>query len=158
MSTEHAGATAVSAQDSTAAAILEVEEQMTVLSRQLQARVRKAALAIDPDLPPFGLKLLRLLARTGPTHASAAADLLDVDRSVISRQVKQLEELGLIALLVDKNDGRARYLVLTPLAEQRLAETVGTGHTLLHNALGSWEPADLHQFAAYIARLNSSGQ
>jgi len=120
-------------------------------------RTRKAAAAIHPELPPFGLKLLRLLVREGPTHASVAAGLLDVDRSVVSRQVKQLEDLALIALVLDENDGRARYLVVTDLARQRLDEAVGGGRTLLHDALGSWEPDDLHQFAAYIARLNNSG-
>jgi DNA-binding MarR family transcriptional regulator len=143
--------------DSTAAAIVEVEEQMSTLSRLLQVRTRKAAAAIHPELPPFGLKLLRLLVREGATHASVAAGLLDVDRSVVSRQVKQLEELGLIELKVDERDGRARYLVVTETARHRLDETVGSGRTLLHDALGSWEPDDLHQFAAYISRLNNSG-
>jgi DNA-binding MarR family transcriptional regulator len=143
--------------DHAAQAIVEVEEQMSTLSRLLQVRTRKAAAEIHPELPPFGLKLLRLLAREGATHASVAAGLLDVDRSVVSRQVKQLEELGLIELVVDENDGRARYLVVTEIARQRLDEAVGTGRTLLHDALGSWEPDDLHQFAAYISRLNNSG-
>jgi DNA-binding MarR family transcriptional regulator len=143
--------------DGAAEAIVEVEEQMSTLSRLLQLRTRRAATAIHPELPPFGLKLLRLLVRDGPTHASVAAGLLDVDRSVVSRQVKQLEDLGLIELVTDENDGRARYLVVTDIARQRLDETVGGGRTLLHDALGSWEPDDLRQFAAYIARLNHSG-
>jgi DNA-binding MarR family transcriptional regulator len=145
------------ADDGAAQAIIEVEEQMSALSRLLQARVRRAATAIHPELPPFGLKLLRLLVREGPTHASVAAGLLDVDRSVVSRHVKQLEELGLIELVVDENDGRARYLVVTETARQRLDDTVGSGRTLLHDAFVSWDPDDLRQFAAHLARLNNSG-
>jgi DNA-binding MarR family transcriptional regulator len=146
-----------SAAQATPEAILEVEEEISALAQKIRTRVREVALAIDPALPPFGLKLLRLLARLGPTHASVAADILVTDRSIISRQVKQLEELGLVELRVDENDGRARFIVVTPMAQERLAAVVGTGQTLLHGALEGWPEADLHQFAAYIKRLNTSG-
>jgi len=138
-------------------AILEVEEEMTILGQKIRSKAREVALKIDPALPPFGLKLLRLLARLGPTHASAAADLLGADRSIISRQVKQLEELGLVELRVDANDGRARFIVVTPIALERMASAVGPGQTLMHSALEGWPEADLHQFANYLKRLNTSG-
>lgn len=56
-----------------ASALLEVEEQITALAVQVRAAVRDAAAAIDPSLPPFGLRLLRMLERCGPVHSSAAA-------------------------------------------------------------------------------------
>jgi len=153
-STESTGSTAAIG---VAEAILEVEEQMSTLGHHIRAKAKRAALLIDPALPPFGLKLLRLLARLGPTHASVAADILDVDRSIISRHVKQLEELGLIELRVDEKDGRARFLVVTPSALERLTAAVGTGQTLMHDALEGWAEADLHQLAGYIKRLNDTG-
>ncbi|HEV7948208.1 MAG TPA: helix-turn-helix domain-containing protein, partial [Glaciihabitans sp.] len=76
--------------------VVAVEEQLINFVGTIRANARAAAISIDPSLAPFGLKLLRLLRKEGPTHSSAAADLLLVDRSVISRQVKQLQELGLI--------------------------------------------------------------
>ena len=83
-----------------------------------------------------------------------AGRLLMTDRSVISRQVRQLEDMGLIELQADPGDGRARFLALTPLAHKRLKEVRATDKVLLHSRLSSWPADDLHQFAAFIARLN----
>ncbi|MBC7443411.1 MAG: MarR family transcriptional regulator, partial [Ramlibacter sp.] len=86
----------VAADSGTAVAIAEVEQQMSILAGHIRASMRDAALCIDPSLQPFGLKLLRLLARSGPMHASAVASALYVDKSVISRQAKVLCGLGLV--------------------------------------------------------------
>ncbi|MFD3447047.1 MarR family winged helix-turn-helix transcriptional regulator [Microbacteriaceae bacterium 4G12] len=141
-------------EDESAEALAAVEAQMSVLGQRIRAVTREAALKIDPALPPFGLKVLRLLSRNGPTHASAVADQLDVDRSVISRQAKQLEELGLIEFRTDENDGRARFLALTPRATERMAEVGWGDRTPLFQTLASWSTEDLRRFARYIERLN----
>jgi DNA-binding MarR family transcriptional regulator len=135
-------------------ALLAVEAQMSVLGQRIRTVTREAALRIDPALPPFGLKVLRLLMRNGPTHASVVADQLDVDRSIISRQAKQLEELGLLEFRTDENDGRARFLALTPRAIERITEVGWGDRTPLFQTLASWPAEDLRQFARYIERLN----
>jgi DNA-binding MarR family transcriptional regulator len=132
-----------------------VEAQMSVLGQRIRAVTRAAALTIDPALPPFGLKVLRLLKRNGPTHAGVVADQLDVDRSVVSRQAKQLEELGLLEFRTDEKDGRARFLALTPRAIERMAELGWGDRTPLFETLASWSTEDLLQFARYIERLNA---
>jgi DNA-binding MarR family transcriptional regulator len=138
-----------------AAAIAEVEEQMTVLAGLVRANIRDTALCIDPTLQPFGLKVLLHLARYGPTHASGVAEALSVDRSVISRQAAQLHELGLVDVQADPNDGRARFLALTPSAAQRLAEARASTSAGIHRRLGSWSEGELRQFAALLAKLNT---
>jgi DNA-binding MarR family transcriptional regulator len=151
-----AGADAAGAADvGTAEAVLEVEEQMNLLANVIRAKARRAAAEIHPALPPFGLKMLRLLARRGPTRASTVAEVLQVDRSVISRHVKVLEELHLIELLVDESDGRARRLAVSPVARERMDRVLGTGRTLVHQELATWSASDLHDFAGYIQRLNA---
>lgn len=145
---------ALEPEDEAAEALAAVEAQMSVLGQRIRAVTREAALKIDPALPPFGLKVLRLLSRNGPTHASAVADQLDVDRSIISRQAKQLEELGLLEFRTDENDGRARFLALTPRATERMAEVGWGDRTPLFRTLASWSTEDLRQFARYIERLN----
>ncbi|MBC7723490.1 MAG: MarR family transcriptional regulator [Burkholderiaceae bacterium] len=140
-----------------ASAVLEVEQQLGTVVRQLYATARRSAAQVDPTLPPFGLKLLRLLERSGPTHASAAAELLNVDRSFVSRQVKQLEELGLIEVRVDSRDGRARLIAVTPLAIERMSLADDTSDSPTHRALGTWGGEDLRQLAALLARLTDTG-
>ncbi|MBG0741651.1 MarR family transcriptional regulator [Paeniglutamicibacter antarcticus] len=137
-----------------AEAIRGLEEQMAIFAGTVRANLRDSAAAIDPALHPFGLKLLQLLRRGGPIHAGTAAELLFVDKSVISRQARQLEDLGLTETLVDPNDGRARFLALTPKAVERMETVSAAGKMLMHQVLGTWSAGDLEQFAGYLARLS----
>lgn len=132
--------------------IHEVEEQMSVLAGKIRASIRNAAAAVDPSLQPFGLKMLRILERNGPVHAGAAAEMLSVDRTAISRQSRQLEDLGLVTTRSDPEDRRARFIELTDLGRERLGNAGPTGFNSLQRVLGEWSDDDLHQFASYLAR------
>ena len=137
-------------------ALAEVEEQMMELAAHVRGAIREAATSIDPALQPFGLKILRMLRRCGPTHASALAELMEVDRSVISRQARLLQELGLLELASDPADGRARFLAATPLAIEKMSALPGGDKSFIHARLAGWPEADLHEFAGLLRRLNSS--
>ena len=131
-----------------------VEAQMAMLAANVRASTRTTAAVIDPTLEPFGLALLRVLARRGESHASVVAEILAVDKSMISRQAKLLCSLGLVETSVDPNDGRARFLALTSLAEERLAEVRRNQTAFVHRRLSRWTPAELDVFAALLERLN----
>lgn len=49
------------------------------------------------------------------------SDELTLDRSTVSRLAKELVQKGYCHYLVNKNDGRSRYLELTALGKQKLA-------------------------------------
>lgn len=140
--------------DGRASAISEVEESLRLLTESVRASMRDAAKVIDPALSLFGLKVLQLLKRVGATQSGAVADMLMVDKSVISRVSHQLEELKLIEVKPDPKDGRARVLVLTPDAAERV-QAVQTGIMLDHDVLQSWSAADLRQFAGFLSRLDT---
>ncbi|UPO78128.1 MarR family transcriptional regulator [Arthrobacter sp. Helios] len=138
-------------------ALQEVEDSLRRLTELVRARMRAAAKDVDPALSLFGLKVLQLLKGVGPLHPGAAAEMLMVDKSVISRQSRQLEELGLIEVQPDPQDGRARLLVLTQAAKERVT-AVRTGIMLDPLVLGSWTIEELHEFAGYLTRLSRSGE
>ncbi|WP_104127172.1 MarR family winged helix-turn-helix transcriptional regulator [Cryobacterium sp. Y57] len=139
----------------TDAAVAAVEEQMTVLAGNIRVSMRDTALFIDPTLQPFGLKFMRTLERCGPTHASALAENLVVDKSIISRQARALLDLGLIKTQTDVDDGRVKYFALTPLAVKKLAEVRANKSTRLLSRLQNWSGDDLTRFAELLARLNT---
>jgi DNA-binding MarR family transcriptional regulator len=103
------------------AAIAAVEDQFSVVFNRARAVWAESAKQIHPDLQPAGFKLLSTIARSGETNAHVVAELLDMDKSAVSRQVRQLEESGLVESRVDERDARARVLVATPIARERLA-------------------------------------
>ncbi|WP_250890708.1 MarR family winged helix-turn-helix transcriptional regulator [Clavibacter michiganensis] len=142
--------------DGIAAGIAEVEEQMTALAGRIRATTREAAAAIHPELPPIGYKMLRVIRRCGSAHASAVADQLGVDRSVVSRQLRQLQDLGLVEVGADAQDGRVRVLALTAAGRAGIDADDAQGSRLIRG-LGAWSRADLDAFAGFLARLNALG-
>lgn len=142
--------------DAIAAGIAEVEEQMTALAGRIRATTREAAAAIHPELPPIGYKMLRVIRRCGSAHASAVADQLGVDRSVVSRQLRQLQDLGLVEVGADAQDGRVRVLALTPAGRAGIDADDAQGSRLIRG-LGTWDRTDLDAFAGFLARLNAGG-
>jgi DNA-binding MarR family transcriptional regulator len=142
--------------DRHSAAIVNVETSMGTLSRKIHFILKEAAAAIDPSLPPASFRLLRLIERCGSIQSSAAAEQLAVDRSVVSRQIRQLEDLGLVETRTDKSDGRARFLVLTEEGVRRMNTVNPTRRTIMYPLLQEWEVDELETFAAQIDRLNAS--
>lgn len=134
-------------------AIASVEEQFTLLFSRVSAGMRDRAAGVHPELQPVGFKILSTLARTGPTHAGALAGMLYTDKSVVSRQVRILEELGLVERRVDPEDRRASYLVATIAAIEKVNEVRASDQQVLYSNLRTWDQADVEQLASLLARV-----
>ena len=102
------------------AAVAAVEQQMSALFNRVRSSWKDQAVAVHPDLQPVGFKILAQLVRGGPSHAGVLADLLQTDKSIVSRQVRIMEGLGLVESREDPADGRARVLAATPLALEKV--------------------------------------
>lgn len=137
----------------TDAAIAEVESQLGVLFTRVRSMWKVAAQRVHPELQPVGYKLLASVVRSGPCHAGTLAEHLVTDKSVISRQVKLLEELGFIVSAPDPADGRARILTATPDAVLKVNAVREGNKALLRSRLADWAEEDLTQFAALLSRL-----
>lgn len=101
--------------------------------------VRRAARALarryDEALRPVGLtngqfSLLMSLNRPNPASMADVADLLAMDRTTLTANLKPLERRGLIQVAVDAKDKRGRRLTLTD-----------AGRALLVQAAPIWERA-----------------
>ncbi|WP_348790007.1 MarR family transcriptional regulator [Leifsonia sp. NPDC080035] len=135
-------------------AIAEVEEQFTILFNRVSAGMRDRAARVHPDLQPVGFKLLSTLVRTGPVHAGALAGMLLTDKSVVSRQVRILEELGFVDRQTDPSDRRASFLVATPAAIEKVNEARAADQAQLYRNLRQWGAPDVERLGELLARLN----
>lgn len=138
---------------STDEAIAEVEAQLGVLLGRVRTLWKEGAQRVHPDLQPVGYKLLATLVRSGSCNAGSLAELLATDKSVISRQVKLMEELGLVVSAPDPHDGRARILTATPEAVVKIDAIRDTNQAQLRSQLTDWSDEDLTHFATLLARL-----
>lgn len=131
-----------------------VEEALGTLFRQVRSSWKTAALAIDPELTPIGYKILASLVHGGPAASRSLGETLAIDKSVMSRQVRALEELGLASSHADPLDGRARILTATPDAIRRVMASRSHSQALLEERLQEWTPAELQLFAELVNRIS----
>jgi DNA-binding MarR family transcriptional regulator len=137
-------------------AIAEAEEQLGVLFGRVRLVYKEAAAQIHPDLQPVGYKILSSIVRLGETNASALAIALETDKSIVSRQLRTLEEAGLISIRVDPADARARVLAPTPEAVEKDGAARARQQERLRGLLASRPEDEVRAFAG-ILRLISAG-
>jgi DNA-binding MarR family transcriptional regulator len=96
------------------------------LCLHVQRAARALARHFDDALRPVGLtqgqfSLLTSLNRAEPPTMGSVADLLALDRTTLTANLKPLERRGLVKVTVDAHDRRSRRLVLTPAGREALA-------------------------------------
>jgi len=134
----------------------EVEEYLGVIVGRVRAVWKEAAASIHPDLQPVGYKILSTLVRLGEANAYALAEVLETDKSVVSRQVRMLEEAGLVVSRADAKDGRARVLSPTPAAVKLVRAVRTRQQDRLRSTLRSQPAAEVRAFAEMLRIISES--
>ncbi len=134
--------------------IRHVEEQLGILIAQVHRAMRDRARAVHPELQSAALMVLLTIARFERTHAAELAEVLEMDKSMVSRNVAALTSLGLVSSEPDPHDGSARVLVATATARQRLAESRARVQEQMEGRLRTWEVGEVHELARLLQRLN----
>lgn len=99
------------------------------LCLHLQRAARAIARRFDEALRPVGLtngqfSLLMALNRPEPPKMGDVANLLVLDRTTLTANLKPLERRGLLEIKADPSDRRSRRLALTGAGRMVLAEAV----------------------------------
>lgn len=136
--------------------IAEVEEYLGALFHRVRLTWKEAAASIHPDLQPVGYRVLGAVVRLGETTAYTLAEMLDTDKSVVSRQVRMLEETNLVTSRADEKDGRVRILTPTPEAIERVAASKAQQQSRLRDALRKQPAEDVRAFAAMLRVLSEA--
>ena len=103
-------------------ALGDLQTHLNLIFARTRSLWKESAARVDPELQVGGYKLLTFIERAETANAHELAERFEIDKSVISRQVRMLEELGLIESRADARDGRLRVLTATPSARAALAE------------------------------------
>src|SRR5690606_11369285 len=134
-------------------AVTRVEQEFGRLFARIRIGWREAAATVHPELQPFGYQVLSSIASGKATSARAIIERLQTDKSTVSRHVRQLEELGLVESIPDPEDRRARVLVATPLAQERVAIARADYQGRIGERLRTWSAEDLEHFADMLRAL-----
>lgn len=103
-------------------ALGDLQAHLNLIFARTRSLWKESAARVHPELQVAGYKLLTFIDRAGTANAHELADRFEMDKSVISRQVRMLEELALLESRPDERDGRLRVLTVTAGAAAALAE------------------------------------
>lgn len=135
-------------------AIAEVEQQLAVLFGRARLLWKDAAAQVHPDLKPVGYKILSMIVRLQETNAYVLAEALETDKSVVSRQVRMLEDAGLVTSRADDKDGRARVLSATSAALALVHAAQARQQDRLRDLLRSKPADEVRAFAAMLELIS----
>ena len=123
------------------------------------SRVVKLLRAVDLSVPRFDEAVepsahpLLFAIHDGPARVTDLATRVHTDVSVVSRQVRQLENRGLIAKIPDPDDGRASLVTLTAEGSDLVTRVFERGGVWMARLLDDWTPERADAFIADLARL-----
>jgi len=133
-----------------------LEQEVGVLIRRVRRVIGIRARAIHESLQPASYLMLGYVAEHGPVRASEVAEVFDIDKGAISRQVQHLIDLGLVERTPDPVDGRATLLSTTAEAARRMEDVTEHRRKWLDERLGDWSDDDLAGFVRVLGRYNAA--
>ncbi len=134
--------------------LTELEQQLLVLARRIARPVRLPSPLGDTVLDRPAYQALWRIVEDGPLRPTALAAVLEIDLSVVSRQVRSLEEAELVSRVTDPADARAALVSATPAGLAAFQETQRLRTELLDEVLGGWTSQEREDFAMLLGRFN----
>lgn len=133
-------------------ALADFQGQLNLMFAKARTLWKESAARVHPELQPSGYKLLTFVARSGGTNAHQLAECFEMDKSVVSRQVRMLEDLGLLESRPDEHDGRLRVLTATPDATAALAAVRADHAERMRAAMIELSPGEI-EIASKVFRV-----
>ncbi|WP_156726059.1 MarR family winged helix-turn-helix transcriptional regulator [Streptomyces apocyni] len=137
---------------------LALERELTVFLRRARASSGEMARAVHPDLESAAYGLLVRLAECGAQRATALAGYIGVGKATMSRQLRALEELGLVTREPDPADGRASLIRLTDDGRERFATVRAARRAQYVRKLADWDRREVAELARLLGQLNSGAE
>jgi DNA-binding MarR family transcriptional regulator len=146
------------AEDILDAGMHDVEAELMVLLTRVRRTSSQLARQIHPELQAAGYAVLLRLAKTESTRAADLVVALDLDKGFVSRQVAQLERLGLVERSADESDGRAQRISLTVPGRHAVDQIYQGARADFRQRLSTWSAEDVAKFATVLRRYNATFQ
>ncbi len=134
-------------------AVRALESEFGELMTRYRRIMSENANRLSPGMLLGAYKVFTTIVRHGSVTQSELGDILLADKGQISRTVRELEHLGLIAREQDPTDGRSSILSPTPAGLAQLAAArAPQEHSLLH-ALEGWPLDDIRSLTRLLHAL-----
>ncbi|MGW5422537.1 MarR family winged helix-turn-helix transcriptional regulator [Streptomyces sp. NPDC003943] len=133
---------------------LALERELAVFLRRARAQSGEMAREVHPELEPAAYGLFVRLDEAGPQRATDLAGWFGVGKATMSRQLRALEELGLVARDPDPADGRASLVRLTEEGQGRFRHVRDARRERYVRKLADWDRAEVAELARLLHHFN----
>ena len=137
---------------------LSLERELAVFLRRARANSGEMAREVHPDLESAAYGLLVRLESAGPQRATDLAAYIGVGKATMSRQLRALETLGLVAREPDPADGRAWLVHLTGEGLARFRSVRDARRERYVRKLADWDRAEVAELARLLHHLNERAE
>src|SRR5450755_2045799 len=102
------------------------------------------------------LSLLQVIAGREGIRPSEIAELQLVHPSLVTRQVRELEDAGYAQVTGDPADGRSWLVALTPAGQDEMRRLQQVGLDRFALFVADWEPGEVRALTALLDKLRTS--
>lgn len=139
-------------------AFLALERELAVFLRRARANSGEMAREVHPELESAAYGLLVRLESAGQQRATDLAAYFGVGKATMSRQLRALEDLGLVAREPDPADGRAFLVRLTAEGLDRYRSVRDARRERYVRKLDDWDRAEVAELARLLHHLNARAE
>ncbi|GAA2721722.1 MULTISPECIES: MarR family transcriptional regulator [Streptomyces] len=139
-------------------AFLALERELAVFLRRARATSGELARQVHPDLEPAAYGLLVRLEESGRQRATDLAAYFGVGKATMSRQLRALEELGLVSRDPDPADGRASLIRITEEGRARFTRVRDARRAQYVSRFADWDRAEVAELARLMHQMNERAE
>jgi DNA-binding MarR family transcriptional regulator len=133
---------------------LSLERELAVFLRRARASSGEMAREVHPGLESAAYGLLVRLEDGGPQRATELSAYFGVGKATMSRQLRALEEVGLVVREPDPADGRASLVRLTEEGLERFRRVRDARRERYVRKLADWDRREIAELARLLGQLN----
>lgn len=133
---------------------LELVESVSSLNRTLRQLVHLGEGGQKVGFAAMGVLLY--VYRNQPTRATDVAQWIGIGPAALSRQVADLESMGLLERTPCRNDARAQLISLTQEGKDEVDRAYKRRTDLLSDLLKDWDPTEIAEAAATVNRIQQA--
>ncbi|MCX5399717.1 MarR family winged helix-turn-helix transcriptional regulator [Streptomyces sp. NBC_00102] len=137
---------------------LALEHELAVILRRARATSGEMAREVHPELESAAYGLLVRLESAGRQRATELAAWFGVGKATMSRQLRALEDLGLVNREPDPEDGRASLVHLTEEGLARFRHVRDARRARYVRKLADWDRAEVAELARLLHQFNERAE
>lgn len=121
-----------------------------------RTRWTRYAEEIDSELSGVGLIVLQFVIRKGPVTATGISQMLDMDKSIVSRQLTKLRDLGFIDTAEAPEDRRVQLITGSAKAVKIIDEIQSRWANSYRERFEGWTGEELEALRSGLHRFNAT--